>query len=171
MSSLVLAIHQYFTKLRGIRIKKSFLDQVIPIFDTTKSLDLSNTEDNFLLFSKGRSKVEQNQNLDNIESNLSIDEVLVPDKLLAFSFILNPIRLAILRILYEFHNYVSSEMRKTLNVSWGAYTSHLSALLEEGLIFSQDEFIEAKTLKVLYLEEKGRKGYLGLKNVLQEIMI
>ena len=155
-------IYQYFTKLRGIRIKKEFLDDVLPIVNTSGPFDLSNVENHFLVFTRNKRKSE-NKGHDN--------GILVPEQLLAHSFILNPVRLAILKILYDYNSYISSDMRKNLKVSWGAFTSHVKSLIDEGMIVSNDEFVESKSLKVLYLEDRGRQSFTRLKSLLQEIVV
>lgn len=155
-------IYQYLTKLRGIRVKKEFLDDMLPIVNTSGPYDLSNTKDNFLVFTRNR-KSSDKKGQDN--------GVLVPEQLLAHSFILNPIRLAILKILYDYNTYISSDMRKNLNVSWGSFTSHVKSLVDEGMIASNDEFVDTKSLKVLYLEDKGRQSFSRLKSLLQVVVV
>ncbi len=155
-------VYQYFTKLRGIRVQKEFLNDMLPIVNTAGPYDLSNTKDNFLVFTRNRrsaNKMSRN------------NEVLVPDQLLAYSFILNPIRLAILKILYDYNTYISSDMRKNLKVSWGSFSSHVKSLIDEGLIASNDEFVESKSLKVLYMEDKGRQSFTRLKSLLQVVVV
>lgn len=154
--------YQYFTKLRGIRIKKEFLDEMLPIVNTSGPFDLSNIEDNFLVFTRNRR---------NSEKKGKGNGILVPEQLLAHSFILNPVRLAILKILYDYNSFISSDMRKNLNVSWGAFTSHVKSLIDEGMIISNEEFVDSKSLKVLYMEDRGRQSFSRLKSLLKEIVV
>jgi DNA-binding MarR family transcriptional regulator len=155
-------IYQYLTKLKRIRVNKEFLEEMLPIMNNPGPYDLSNAKDNFLVFTRSARKGEK-KNRDN--------GILVPDQLLAYSFILNPIRLAILKILYEYNNYISADLRKNLKVSWGSFSSHVKSLIDEGMIASNEEFVESKVLKVLYLEDKGRQSFSQLKSILQVVVI
>ena len=143
-------------------MKKEFFDDVLPIMNSSGPYDLSNTKDNFLVFTRNKRSNKRKSHG---------NSVLVPEQLLAHSFILNPIRLAILKILYDYNMYISSDMRKNLKVSWGSFTAHVKSLIDEGMIVSNDEFVDSKSLKVLYLEDKGRQSFSRLKSLLQVVVI
>ena len=71
-----------------------------------------------------------------------------------------------MKILSENTTFESSDIRKELGISWGKYTSHLTAMEKEGYIVSQTDFVESNAKKVISAEPKGLKEYEDLKSIL-----
>ena len=108
-----------------------------------------------------------------IESVTEYKTVVNPEKLVSLpreitkhQFLLNPVRLSIMKILSENTNYESSDIRKELGISWGKYTSHLTAMEKEGYISSQTDFVESNTRKIIQAEAKGLNAFEDLKQIL-----
>ncbi|MCY3413052.1 MAG: transcriptional regulator [Candidatus Heimdallarchaeota archaeon] len=99
------------------------------------------------------------------------NQLEVPSDLLNYSFLLNPIRLAIMKILYDSYKYPSADLRKILNISWGKYTPHLNQLEKKGYLVSEDEFIDNSPRKVLILEDAGRQQFESLESILRGLII
>jgi DNA-binding MarR family transcriptional regulator len=96
-------------------------------------------------------------------NNTTISELT--SQLFRHSFLLNPIRLVITRILHEKDQVTSSELRKVMNISWGKFTSHIDALIEKGYISSSQQFINGSPKRVFCIEPIGRNAFLALKQV------
>ncbi|MHA2171482.1 MAG: transcriptional regulator [Candidatus Kariarchaeaceae archaeon] len=86
-------------------------------------------------------------------------------QLFRYSFLLNPIRLVIIRILYDNDQVTSSELRKIMNISWGKFTSHIDILIERGYINSSQHFINGSPKRVFFIEPIGRSAFLALKHI------
>lgn len=86
-------------------------------------------------------------------------------QLFQHSFLLNPIRLVIVRILHDNDQVTSSELRKIMNISWGKFTSHIDALVEKGYISSSQQFINGSPKRVFCIELIGRNAFLALKHI------
>lgn len=112
---------------------------------------------------------------DDLKLETTIDEVdensmIVPSELVNYSFLLNPIRLAIMKTLNDTFKFPSADLRKELNTSWGKFTPHVNQLIEKGYISSDDEFIDNSPRKILVLEEAGRQQFIALEKILKEII-
>ncbi len=124
--------------------------------------------------------IAKNYNLEN-EGDIEIEKsspkltksdeyIEVSSELLKYSFLLNPVRLGVIRILSTYSQYQQSELRKHLGISWGKFTSHINALEKEGIVSSTDEFIDTKPMKMLYLEERGRIQFRELGRILKSLV-
>lgn len=91
-------------------------------------------------------------------------------KLLPLKFILNPVRLFVIRILNSYFRYPASELRKMLNIPWGTFNDHLEALKKRGLIESQREFDNHCPRNIIYLTSNGASEYSKLESILQCII-
>ena len=94
----------------------------------------------------------------------------VSSELLKYKVLLNPVRLGLIKILSTHNQYQQSEMRKHLGVSWGKFTSHINALEKAGFITTSEAFVDAKAMKMLYLEERGRIQFRELGQLLKSII-
>ncbi|MDH5401979.1 MAG: MarR family winged helix-turn-helix transcriptional regulator [Candidatus Heimdallarchaeota archaeon] len=116
---------------------------------------------------------ESNQDLVIHKMNAKfVDEVLdvaVPEELIKHSFLLNPIRLGIIKILYDYQRHPSSEIRKMLGVTWGKFTSQVQALEKKGFLSTEEDFIDGNTRKMLYLEAHGHQKFKNLADILVNI--
>jgi hypothetical protein len=93
----------------------------------------------------------------------------IPDELTRFAHLLQPVRLSLIKLLYDNLNYPSYMAREELGVSWGKYTTHLNVLLKKGLVTAQEEFIQGSPKRILYLSSEGRIQFLELRRVLQRM--
>ncbi|MCH8907341.1 MAG: transcriptional regulator [Candidatus Heimdallarchaeota archaeon] len=93
----------------------------------------------------------------------------ITQELSQFGLLLNPVRLAIMDLLYQHDHYQSAQIRKFLNISWGKFAPHLDKLEKEGFITIKDEFIDSKPRKIVYLEVKGRSHYLEFQQKMLEM--
>jgi parallel beta-helix repeat protein len=97
------------------------------------------------------------------------DYELFPPELLKFKFLLNPVRLGILKILYDYTQIAAYELRDLIGISWGKFTPHIDSLINKGLISSSSDFIQGKPRKIIYIEERGRARFMELQIILQKI--
>ena len=89
-------------------------------------------------------------------------------QLLDYKFLLNPVKLAIVKILMNHNQYPSAKLRTMLGISWGKFSTHVDSLVKEGLILSEKEFIDNKPRTLLFIEQKGRVYFQELRNVLKK---
>jgi DNA-binding MarR family transcriptional regulator len=91
----------------------------------------------------------------------------VPKELLDYKFLLNPIRLSIVKVLDTYFRYPAAELRKLLHIPWGTFNDHVEALSKKGYIETKKEFIDQNALNVLYFTSSGASEYSTLKGLLQ----
>jgi DNA-binding MarR family transcriptional regulator len=104
------------------------------------------------------------------KDHLSSEYVEISPELLEFKFLMNPVRLGLIGLLYKHADYQQSEIRKALGISWGQFSAHVYALEKEGYISISNQFIEGNSVKILFLEEKGRIEFRELKKILKSIV-
>ncbi|MHA2101207.1 MAG: transcriptional regulator, partial [Candidatus Kariarchaeaceae archaeon] len=97
------------------------------------------------------------------------DYELFPPELLKFKFLLNPVRLGILKILYDCTQIAAYELRDLIGISWGKFTPHIDSLIDKGLVSSSSDFIDGKPRKVIFIEEVGRSQFIELQRILRKV--
>lgn len=88
-------------------------------------------------------------------------------KLMDHKFLLNPVKLSIVKILINHNQFPSAELRSMLGISWGKFSTHVDSLIKEGLIVSEKEFMDNKPRTLLFIEQKGRTYFQELRNILK----
>ncbi|OLS29027.1 MAG: hypothetical protein HeimC2_02220 [Candidatus Heimdallarchaeota archaeon LC_2] len=88
-------------------------------------------------------------------------------QLMKYKFLLNPVKLSIVKILINHNKFPSAQLRTMLGISWGKFSTHVDSLVKEGLILSEKEFIDNKPRTLLFIEQKGRLYFQELRNVLK----
>lgn len=89
-------------------------------------------------------------------------------QLMNYKFLLNPVKLSIVKILINHNQFASAELRSMLGISWGKFSTHVDSLIKEGLITSEKEFVDNKPRTLLFIEQKGRTYFQELKSVLKK---
>ncbi|OLS17097.1 MAG: hypothetical protein HeimC2_36890 [Candidatus Heimdallarchaeota archaeon LC_2] len=102
------------------------------------------------------------------DPDADIDESYPPE-LLNYKFILNPVRLTILKLLIDYTTYPSYLVREILGISWGSFSGHIEVLVKNNLIISKEEFIDGSPKQVLYLEVQGITIYNKLQQLLKKM--
>ncbi|OLS29043.1 MAG: hypothetical protein HeimC2_02380 [Candidatus Heimdallarchaeota archaeon LC_2] len=106
----------------------------------------------------------------NSDTDSYIDqETEIPTELKKYKFLLNPIRLSIIKYLHKYTSYPAYMIRDTLEVSWGKFSSHVNSLINKGYISVQEEFHDESPTRVLYIEHLGNKEYIELRKVLKRL--
>ncbi|MFV2014340.1 MAG: transcriptional regulator, partial [Candidatus Heimdallarchaeota archaeon] len=75
----------------------------------------------------------------------------IPLELHDFKFLLNPSRLAIIKVLHDYTQITSSELRNILEISWGVLRQNLQALEKNNYIEIEHKFVDGKASKVVSL--------------------
>ena len=88
--------------------------------------------------------------------------------LMNYKFLLNPVKLSIIKILINHNQFASAELRSMLGISWGKFSTHVDSLIKEGLITSEKEFVDNKPRTLLFIEQKGRTYFQELRSVLKK---
>lgn len=104
------------------------------------------------------------------EEDLSSEYVEISPELLKFKFLMNPVRLGVIGLLFKYSDYQQSDIRKALDISWGQFSSHVNALENEGYISSTNQFTDSKNVKILFLTERGRIEFRELRRILKSIV-
>ena len=106
----------------------------------------------------------------NSGSDSSLDqETEIPTELKKFKFLLNPIRLSIIKHLHTYSSYPAFMIRDALEVSWGKFSSHVNSLIDKGYISVQEEFHDGSPTRVLYREYLGSNEYVELREALKRL--
>ncbi|MHA1974307.1 MAG: tetratricopeptide repeat protein [Candidatus Hodarchaeales archaeon] len=91
----------------------------------------------------------------------------LPNELTKFKVMLNPIRLALIKLLYHNYKLPASELREMIGITWGSWQKHLQVLEKEGLVRTNREFINTRPRVMVSLNEEGNKIYSRLQKVLK----
>jgi DNA-binding MarR family transcriptional regulator len=94
----------------------------------------------------------------------------VPNELINEKFILHPIRLAMLKLLAINPGVTPSELKKTLDISWGAYSSNIKALEDRGLCLMKDEVINNSFKQVIKITPQGISKYNYITELLAQYL-
>lgn len=97
------------------------------------------------------------------------DLELIPPELTNYKFLLNPIRLSIIKMLHTHYSYPAYMLRESLQISWGKFSSHVSALIEKGYISTQEGFYEGSPKRILRIELFGINSYMELREILLQL--
>ena len=90
----------------------------------------------------------------------------VPKELSEYQFLLNPIRLSIVKLLFDNMQLTSVELRDELDLTWNEYYTHTSALFKKGYIKITDQFISGKKRQIMILEPYGAEQFNKLTELL-----
>lgn len=104
------------------------------------------------------------------EEDLSSDYVEISPELLKYKFIMNPVRLGVIGLLFKYSEYQQSEIRKALDISWGQFSSHVKSLEKGGYLSITNRLIEGNVAKILFLTERGRIEFRELRRILKSII-
>jgi DNA-binding transcriptional ArsR family regulator len=91
----------------------------------------------------------------------------IPQEIYQFKFLLNPIRLSMIKLLYERIELSTSELRTSLGITRGEFNTHYDALRKKGYIRVEKKFVDDGSLKtVASLEIDCIKKYEELRDIL-----
>ncbi|MHA2253558.1 MAG: transcriptional regulator, partial [Candidatus Kariarchaeaceae archaeon] len=94
----------------------------------------------------------------------------VPQEIFNHKFLMNPVRLAITKLLYENTELTSTEIKETLQISWSHYSNHVKALKKQDYIHIRQEFRDESVKQILTLRPKGHEKYSALIDLLQQFL-
>ena len=95
----------------------------------------------------------------------------LPIDLIKYRFIMHPVRLTMLKLLYLENNLSSTEIKHLLDISWGVYGTHIKSLKERGFIITEEIFDDAGALtNIVRLTELGQSEYEDLLKLLREFI-
>lgn len=84
---------------------------------------------------------------------------------------MNPIRLSICKVLKENVEIASRELRDTLGLSWGDFSTHITALKKRGFIHSYSKFEDGMEKQYMSLEPEGEKRFSELVDLLLNFLV
>ncbi|MCE7735722.1 MAG: hypothetical protein GPJ54_12640 [Candidatus Heimdallarchaeota archaeon] len=90
----------------------------------------------------------------------------IPSQILEFKFLMNPVRLSICKVLKENVEIASRELRDTLGLSWGDFSTHTAALKKRDFIHSYSKFEDGMEKQYMSLEPEGEKRFTELVDLL-----
>lgn len=95
----------------------------------------------------------------------------IPSQILEFKFLMNPVRLSICKVLKENVEIASRELRDTLGLSWGDFSTHITALKKRGFIHSYSKFEDGMEKQYMSLEPEGEKRFSELVDLLLNFLV
>lgn len=90
----------------------------------------------------------------------------IPRDIFEFKYLLHPVRLSFMKLLYESIELTSIELRDILEVKWNEYYAHLKILKKNKLVRVEDKFKDGLKRQILSLEPKGAEEYRTLTDLL-----
>lgn len=95
----------------------------------------------------------------------------IPQEIINYRYLLHPIRLTIMKLLYNEYQIPSTDIKKALGISWGDFANHSKSLREKGYIEVKDVFNESGIkFQMVYLHEHGREEFEILLGLLQQFL-
>lgn len=94
----------------------------------------------------------------------------IPKEIFDHKFLMHPVRLAMAKLLFETIELTSIELKNSLDLSWGDYSSHIKALKKKKFIYIREEFRDVSVKQVITLTDLGYKSYENLKSILCEFL-
>ncbi|MHA2252042.1 MAG: transcriptional regulator [Candidatus Kariarchaeaceae archaeon] len=93
-----------------------------------------------------------------------------PIDIFNYKFLMQPVRLAITKLLYENSELSSIEIKEILQITWGSYSTHTKALKKKEYILVREEFVDGSVKQILNLSPKGIDQYNSLTDLLQQFL-
>lgn len=90
----------------------------------------------------------------------------IPKNLLDSKYLLHPVRMAMLKLLYESLEMSSVELKDIIGITWNDYTTHTVSLKKYGYIRIDDGFIDGKRRQLLSILPKGIEEFKMLMDLL-----
>ncbi len=148
------------------------LDQFIPVEveNSRSDRDKSRLTIKVIFRSMDHSANMQKNNITNLKKRDSRDGGVINNEikeLLRKKKLIHPVKLTILRFLYKNFRLNASDLRELLGIPWGNFATHYMVLINEGLIETKTEFVEAQPRTVFYITDKGVHEYKRLKDILK----
>jgi len=84
--------------------------------------------------------------------------------------LMNPSRLLIMSVLYIFGPKKESDIVRALDMPWGRFSTHITALEREGYVSRRRVFTRKGYRTFVKLTPKGRETYKRLVDVLREFL-
>lgn len=95
----------------------------------------------------------------------------IPQDLIKYRYLMHPTRLIIIKLLYSEFSLSSIEIKRTLNIPWGDYTTHTKSLEKKGYVEIKEQFSEDASVKqVLQLTKQGRSDYETILELLGDLI-
>lgn len=103
------------------------------------------------------------------QSSKEIDENTIQPEaqdIFKYKFLLHPVRLSIMKLLYENIQMTSLEIKEKLGISWNDVGNHITALKEKGYISTDHQFQEGSRKQVVSIEPFGTQEFKVLTELL-----
>ncbi len=95
----------------------------------------------------------------------------MPQDLIKFRYLMHPIRLMIIKLLYSEFSLSSIEIKRVLKITWGEYTSHAKSMQKKGYLDIKEQFtVDASVKQVLFLSEQARVEYEAILELLGDLI-
>lgn len=103
--------------------------------------------------------------IDNKEVEEKIAEA-IPQEIYDFKYLLHPVRMSIIKLLYENLEMTSIEMKEIMRVSWNDYSTHSLSLKKRGYINVEEGFVDGKRRQLLTILPKGTAEFKMLMDLM-----
>ncbi|MCE7736527.1 MAG: hypothetical protein GPJ54_16720 [Candidatus Heimdallarchaeota archaeon] len=95
----------------------------------------------------------------------------MPQGLINYRYLMHPIRLMIIKLLYSEFSLSSIEIKKVLKITWGEYTSHAKSMVKKGYLDIKEQFtVDASVKQVLFLSKQARVEYEAILELLGDLI-
>jgi len=90
----------------------------------------------------------------------------IPHELYSFKFLFNPVRLSMVKLLYENLQLTTVELKDLLQLNWNTFNSHLAALKDKGYVEGAYTFQDGTRSQMITLLPYGEEQYQMLTELL-----
>ena len=94
----------------------------------------------------------------------------IPKRIYDYKFLLHPIRLTMIKLLYENLEMNSVELKELMEISWNDYLNHSKSMKKNGYIRIDDGFVDGNKRSILRIEPKGVEEFKALTDLLQLVL-
>ncbi|MCH8905483.1 MAG: tetratricopeptide repeat protein [Candidatus Heimdallarchaeota archaeon] len=166
-SLAVQKIDTIYTSLVALRTFRKKREKLLSRLDETDQELIEQIADSLLITAGSRPQSGTSHvSFDHFKNDiLSLPQIA--KELNHFKYLMHPIRIAIVRLLFYYTRITRSDLLKTLGINSGVFDNHLNQLSKNGIIEVHTELVENRSKVAIYINSYGIKQYEKFKQVLE----
>jgi hypothetical protein len=94
----------------------------------------------------------------------------VPPDLLEYKFLLHPVRLAILKVMYDYVNLTTIQLKEKLGLTWTEFNNGIKSMKRADLLHEQTKFVDGNVRIIVTLTNLGISQFQDLKRLLIDFL-
>lgn len=95
---------------------------------------------------------------------------MVPTEIYDFKFLLHPVRLAMMKLLFDQPKITSVELKEQLGINWNDFRNHLKSLRKKGLIEIEQGFVDDALAQIVSMSNAGLSEFKELTDLVTSFL-